>query len=132
MAVAAGAIGREARRLDALPPRTVFDLDEAVTWVAEHLPSEVTAQLSYDEVRQILELSITHLQGLGLAGTQTGERIEGEVVVNEGDAVAAVLDQSVAAGLEVTPYDVQAVVAAQLAYLQAISAVGPPADEDGV
>jgi hypothetical protein len=128
MAVAAGAIGREARRLDALPPRAVFDLEEAVLWVADHLPDEVTASLSYDDVRRLLDLSLDHLRGLGLAG-RTGEPVEGEVVVDEGDAVAAVLDRAMQAGMDVTPHEVQSVVAAQLAYLQAISAVGPPADE---
>lgn len=129
MAVAAGAIGREARRLDALPPRAVFDLEEAVLWVAEHLPDDVTARLSYDEVRRLLDLSLDHLRGLGLAGRTTGEPVEGEVVVDESEAVAAVLERAGETGMDVTPYDVQAVVAAQLAYLQAISAVGPPAEE---
>ena len=129
MAVAAGAIGREARRLDALPPRAVFDLDEAVLWVADHLPDEVTAQLSYDEVRQILDHSLDHLRALGLAGSTTGEPVEGEVVVDEADAVAAVLERAERSGMQVSPHQVQAVLAAQLAYLQAISAVGPPAEE---
>ncbi len=129
MAVAAGAIGREARRLDALPPRAVFDLEEAVLWVAEHLPEEVTATLSYDDVRRLLELSLDHLRGLGLAGRTTGEPVEGEVVVDEAEAVAAVVDRALQAGMDVSPSDVRAVVAAQLAYLQAISAVGPPAEE---
>ncbi len=129
MAVAAGAIGREARRLDALPPRAVFDVDEAVLWVADHLPDDVTAQLSYDEVRQILDHSLDHLRGLGLAGSTTGEPVEGEVVVDEAEALAAVLDRAEQAGMEVSPHQVQAVLAAQLAYLQAISAVGPPAEE---
>jgi hypothetical protein len=129
MAVAAGAIGREARRLDALPPRAVFDLEEAVLWVAEHLPDEVTASLSYDEVRRILDLSLDHLRGLGLAGRTTGEPVEGEVVVDEAGAVAAVLDRATSEGMDVTPSEIRAVVSAQLAYLQAISAVGPPADE---
>ena len=128
MAVAAGAIGREARRLDALPPRAVFDLEEAVLWVAEHLPDEVTAQLSYEDVRRLLELGIDHLRALGLAGRTTGEPVEGEVVVDEAEAVAAVLDRAMDAGMEVRPSDVREVVAAQLAYLQAISAVGPPAE----
>ena len=44
-ALAAVVVGREARRLDAVPPRPVFDLDEAVEWVAEHLPFEVSAVL---------------------------------------------------------------------------------------
>ncbi len=129
MAVAAGAIGREARRLDALPPRAVFDLDEAVSWVANHLPEDVTAQLSYDEVRQILDLSLDHLRTLGLAGSTTGDPVEGEVVVDEADAVAAVLDKALQSGPDVSAHQVQAVIAAQLAYLQAISAVGPPAEE---
>jgi len=129
MAVAAGAIGREARRLDALPPRAVFDLEEAVLWVAEHLPEDVTATLSYDDVRRLLELSLDHLRGLGLAGRTTGEPVEGEVVVDEAEAVAAVIDRALQAGMDVSPSDVRAVVSAQLAYLQAISAVGPPADE---
>ncbi len=129
MAVAAGAIGREARRLDGLPPRAVFDLDEAVQWVADHLPEDVTAQLSYDEVRQILDHSLDHLRELGLAGSTTGEPVEGEVVVDEAEALAAVLDRAEQAGMEVSPHQVQAVLAAQLAYLQAISAVGPPAEE---
>ena len=129
MAVAAGAIGREARRLDALPPRAVFDLDDAVLWVAEHLPDDVTAQLSYDDVRQILDHSLDHLRALGLAGSTTGEPVEGEVVVDEAEAVAAVLDRALSAGMDVSAYQVQAVLAAQLAYLETISAVGPPAEE---
>ena len=129
MAVAAGAIGREARRLDALPPRAVFDVEEAVLWVADHLPEDVTAQLSYDEVRQILDLSLDHLRTLGLAGSTTGEPVEGEVVVDEAQAVAAVLDRATEAGLDVSAHHVQAVLSAQLAYLQAISAVGPRAEE---
>jgi len=130
MAVAAGAIGREARRLDALPPRAVFDLEEAVLWVAEHLPEEVTARLSYDEVRRLLDLSLDHLRGLGVAGRTTGERVDGEVVVDEAEAVAGVLERATGEGMDVTPFDVQAVVSAQLAYLQAISAVGPPAEDE--
>jgi len=130
MAVAAGAIGREARRLDALPPRAVFDLEEAVLWVAEHLPEEVTARLSYDEVRRLLDLSLDHLRSLGVAGRTTGEPVEGEVVVDEAEAVAGVLERATAEGMDVSAFDVRAVVSAQLAYLQAISAVGPPADDE--
>ena len=55
-AIAAFVIGREARRLDAVPPRPVFDINEAVAWVADHLPFEVTAVLSHDDVRRIIDL----------------------------------------------------------------------------
>jgi len=129
MAIASVAIGREAHRLDALPPRAVFDVDEAVQWVAEHLPDEVTAQLSFDDVRRLLELSLDHLRGLGLAGRTTGEPVEGEVIVDEAQAVGVVLERASDEGMDVSPHDVRSVVSAQLAYLQAISAVGPPAED---
>jgi hypothetical protein len=129
LAIAAGAIGREARRLDALPPRAVFDVDEAVEWVADHLPDDVTAELSYEQVRTLLDFGLDHLRTLGVAG-RTGERVEGEVVVSEADAVAAVFHRAHEAMLELTPYQVQQVVTAQLGYLQSISAVGPPADDE--
>lgn len=127
LVIAAGAIGREARRLDSLPPRAVFDLDAAVEFVAERLPDDVTAELSYEQVRRLLEHGIDHLRGLGVAG-RTGERVEGEVVVSESAAVGAVLEQAVDEGLGVTAHQVRQVLACQLAYLQEISAVGPEAD----
>ena len=127
LAIAAGAIGREARRLDALPPRAVFDLDEAVEWVADHLPDEVTAVLSYDEVRQLLEWTIEELRGLGVAG-RTGERVTEEIVVDERTITDRMLARVADAGLDISPFQVQQVVAAQLQYLEAISAVGPEKD----
>ncbi len=129
LAVAAGAIGREARRLDTLPPRTVFDVDEAVVWVADRLPDDVTAELSYEDVRVLLELGLERFGAVGLAGATTGERIDAEVVISERDLVTAVIDAALERGLEATPHDVQAVVEAQMAYLTAIAAVGPAADE---
>jgi hypothetical protein len=130
LAVAAGAIGREARRLDALPPRAVFDVDEAVAWLADRLPGDVTASISYDQLRALLELGVDHLAALGVAGQTTGEPVDHEVVVDEAATVAAVVEQADARGLGVTPHEARVVVAGLLAYLQAISAVGPEA-EDG-
>ena len=130
LAVAAGAIGREARRLDGLPPRAVFDLDDALVWVAEHLPDDVTAVLSFDEVRTLLDWGLEHLRSLGVAGRTTGERVEGRIVVDEASVVDNVLGRAYAAGMDVTPAQVQAVLSAELGYLATISAVGPPVDPD--
>ena len=124
LAIAAGAVGREARRLDALPPRAVFDLDEAVEWVADHLPDEVTAILSYDEVRQLLEWTIEELQSIGVAG-KTGERVARETVVDESPFTGAMVERVVNAGLDISAYNVQEVVHTTLRYLEAISAIGP-------
>ena len=127
LAIAAAAVGREARRLDALPPRAVYDLDEAVEWVADHLPDEVTAILSYDEVRQLLEWTIEELRGLGVAGT-TGEPVPQEIVVDERQVTERILGRVSDAGLDISPFQVQQVVSAQLQYLEAISAIGPEKD----
>jgi hypothetical protein len=41
-AIAAVLVGREASRLAAAPPRPVFDMDEAVVWIADRLPESVS------------------------------------------------------------------------------------------
>ena len=54
-------------------------MDEAVAWVAQHLPFEVSAVLSYDEVRKILDWHLEYLRIRGVSsnghGPQTGERV---------------------------------------------------------
>lgn len=126
LAIAAVAIGRESARLAAEPPRPVFDLDEAVGWVAGELPFEVGAVLSHDDVRQILRWSLAHLRSRGLSGNGTGPSAVGDgVVVGEQESVDYVLDRARAEGLDYTRDQVRAVLDAQLAYLQAIGAAGP-------
>ena len=132
-AIAAIVIGREARRLGAEEPRPVFDLDQAVAWVADHLPFEVSAVLSYDDVRQILDWHLEYLRIRGVSsnghGPQTGER----VVVGGAETVDYVLRRAEVNGLELTPVQVHAVLEAQMTYLEAIGAVGPvePGEDPG-
>ncbi|MHB8465738.1 MAG: hypothetical protein ACYDH6_09875 [Acidimicrobiales bacterium] len=125
--VAAVAIGREARRLDAEPPRAVFDLDEATEWVANHLPLEVSAVLSFAEVRQILEWNIEFLQTKGLASSPT---LPSAVVIGPEEVADYVLNR--ARGLD-SPWSedqVAAVLDAQFGYFDAIGAIGPTASPD--
>jgi len=129
--IAAVVVGREARRLDAVPPTPVFDLDEATAWIAEHLPASATAVLSYTEVRRIIELSLEFLR------TQTPRRNgstpakDTNIVVGSSETVAFVLSRARDEGLEdLRAADVHFVVEAQLAYLEAIGAVGPEAAEE--
>ena len=44
--IAAVVIGREARRLDAVAPRVVYEIDLAVDWVASAVPPETQARLT--------------------------------------------------------------------------------------
>src|SRR5262245_17111863 len=97
-AVAAVVIGREARRLGAAPKRPVFDLDEAVAWVAQHLPFEVSAVLSYDDVRRILDWHLEYLRIRGVSSNGHGPKPAAQVIVGAAETVDYVLQRSVDAG----------------------------------
>lgn len=130
--IAAGTIGREAHRLDAIAPRSVYQLDEAVDFVADRLPPASQARLTPAEVEQLL---IAHLRWLHEQGLQPDkavdarQTIDDEVVVTEDALVAYLLGEATSIGVELLD-DVDAVnvVDAHLAYFEAIGAVGPVAD----
>jgi hypothetical protein len=129
-AVAAVVVGREARRLDAEPPRPVFDPDEAVEWVANHLPFEVSAVLSHDDVRRILDWNLQYFRSKGVSGNGSTPHVDAPIVVGGAETVAYVLDRAAQSGNDFTPEQIHAVLDAQMSYLEAIGAVGPEAGED--
>ena len=129
-AIAAVVVGREARRLDAEPPRPVFDPDEAVEWVANHLPFDVSAELSHDDVRRILDWNLQYFRSKGVSGNGSTPHAETPIVVGGAETVAYVLDQAGRTGLDLTPGQVHAVLDAQMSYLEAIGAVGPEAGDE--
>ena len=55
---AALTIGREARRLDAVAPRAAYQVDQAVSFVAECLPADTQARLTLDELQQLLVMHL--------------------------------------------------------------------------
>ena len=128
-AVAAVVVGREARRLDAEPPRPVFDPDEAVEWVANHLPFDVSAVLSHADVRRILDWNLQYFRAKGVSGNGSKPHGDTPIIVGGAETVAFVLDQAVRHGADYTPAQVHAVLDAQMSYLEAIGAIGPEAPE---
>jgi hypothetical protein len=126
--IAAVLVGREARRLDAEPPRAVFDIDEATEWVANHLPFEVSAVLSYADVKRILEWNLEFLRLRGMATPQAGVP-EGAVVVGPEEVADFVMDRARAMDSSYSEDQVAAVLDAQFGYFDAIGAIGPQADE---
>jgi hypothetical protein len=127
--IAAVAIGREAGRLDAQPPRPVFDMDEAVEWIGDRLPFDVGAELSHDDVREILQWSLEHFRASTISTNGHGPAgPDDEVVVGEAETLGYVLDRARAAGRGWATGHVRAVLDAQLAYLDAIGALGPADD----
>lgn len=121
--IAAVVVGRESNRLAGEAPRPVFDIDEAVEWVAAQLPFEVSAVLSHDDVRHILRWNLEELGTKGLSGP--GRPPEELIVVGGPDAVNAVLARAGEAHRDLTGEQVAAVLESQLAYLEVIGAIGP-------
>lgn len=115
-------------RLGAQPRVAVYDLDEAIEFVAARLPVESAGRLSYDDVRLILEARLDALEDVGVAVPDGAEFPDGPAVfIEEVDVVAKVL-----AGLEGTVHDlldedVALVLAFEADYVVAIGAIGPEA-----
>lgn len=128
-AVAAAFVGSEAFRLGHETPAAIFDLDEAVGVVADRLPEEAQARLTYDEVRALIRATLGYLHDEGVSALP-GEDIvppEDDVVVDDDHALAAVLASVEADGLDVGDEDAAHVIHALMAHLGDIGALGPRA-----
>jgi hypothetical protein len=123
--IAAVTIGRETHRLDAITPVPTVEINDAVGWISEELPEDVSAQLSYEDVRDIL---VWHVSEMQEAGVNEGEGVNGEtVVVDDNWSVNAIAHRALAEGRVFPNEHIQAVLDAELAYFTAIGAVGPEA-----
>jgi hypothetical protein len=129
-AVAAWIVTREAARLSYEPPPPVFDIDEAFDWVVAHVPDDVAATLTPDDVRRILDLQIEFFQRKGVTGNGSSAHPPGDVVVGAAETVEYILGHSRETGEEYLPEQVYAVVETQLAYLRAIGAIGGQAGDE--
>jgi hypothetical protein len=129
--IAAIVIGREAHRLDAVAPRAVYDIDEATSFVADRLPADSQARLTYAELRKMLVLHMGWLHSKGLQPQDVIDRrqdITESVVFGEETLTAYLLGQAAQERIEVLDdVDVVHVVRAHLDYFEAIGAVGPSA-----
>ena len=129
--IAAVSIGREAHRLDAVAPRAVYMLDDAVAFVAAQLPAESQARLTFDEVQQLLVAHTRWLHAKGLQPRDVIDRpqdIDDELVVSEDTITAWLLGEAERLQIELLDdVDAVRVVQAHLAYFEEIGAVGPRA-----
>ncbi|MGB8861973.1 MAG: hypothetical protein WCC60_22140 [Ilumatobacteraceae bacterium] len=135
-AMAAVVVGREAHRLDAVAPRSVYVPEEALEFVAEYLPQESQARLTPDELERLLLAHMRWLHTKGLQPSNVVDRrqdIADPVIISEDTATAYLLGEADRDGIEIIDdVDVVNVVDAHLAYFDAIGAVGPRAAPDDV
>jgi hypothetical protein len=130
-AIAAVVVGREARRLATKAPGRVFEFEDAVTWVCDHVGDRVAAVLSPDDVRRILNWHLEYFRMKGVSSNGASPKVEGPVIVSGAETVDFVLRRAEADGLEYTAEQVHAVLDAQMTYLESIGAVGPVDEPDG-
>jgi hypothetical protein len=127
VAIAAALVIREAGRVAREPPPALFDLDEAHEWVVAHVPDDLAATLTSDDVRRILEFQLEYFEKKGVSGNGSGPKAPGPVVVGGAEAVAYIVDRAASTGEAYLPEQVYGVLETQLSYLRAIGAIGPPA-----
>jgi hypothetical protein len=96
--------------------------------VANHVPFEVSADLSYDDVRRILEWSLEYLRAKGLSSSGRPRQPAAEVYVDQDEVAQEVLGRAAAAGVAYTDDQVVAVLDAQFGYFDEIGAIGPQAE----
>ena len=130
-AIAAIVVGREARRLAAKAPGRVFEFEDAVAWVCDHVGPEVAAVLSPDDVRRILNWHLEFFRIKGVSSNGHTSESDAPVVVSGAETVDFVLMKSEAAGSSYTPSQIHEVLDAQMGYLEDIGAVGPVEEQGG-
>jgi hypothetical protein len=128
VAIGLVAVGGVSARLAQQTPATVFDMDEAVEYVAARLPEATTAILSFEDVAKLIGWQIDYLDDKGVAAVAEDDLRNlpaGPTMATDDEAVAYVLGRATDAKLDVTDVQVVQVLDANDRYLRAIGAVGP-------
>lgn len=125
VAIAFIAIGREVSRLESRVAPSVFEVEEAIEFIADRLPESVAARISHDDVRWVLMADAESLEAATAEEVAEGDDDE---VVDEDTAIARVLLRAEEERPELTDDDVAAVLDGRMAYLRAIGAIGQAAD----
>jgi hypothetical protein len=108
----------------------VLRVEDAVDWIADRLPAEVTAQMSYDDVRRVVLLHLDWFSDIGLSsdyGEELGAVGFAEPVEVEVDADAAVdyvVGRLVRERPDLDPVHAVVVIDRHMAYLREIGALG--------
>lgn len=129
LAVAGYAVSRSSARLARTEGVSVFDLKQAVAWVAGSLSEGV--EVGEETIGRLLLLQVDYLRACGVATFGNVDRVAvdaaeelGAVTLDEDDMAATVLGLAWDEGLDVDELDVVVVLDANNGYLRSIGAIG--------
>lgn len=116
------AIGSVVARQRHIAPPVVYDLNQAVEFVAERLPEEMTARVSYAQVEQVLtaKLSVLARDSAVTFGIENDEAAE-LTVTAEDELLAELLDRG--ENWELSDTDIAEILLRDQEYLREIGAV---------
>lgn len=133
-AIAAAAVGRTVARLADEPTPTVFQVHDAVSYIASRLPFEAAAQLSERDVDRIVRWHLDYFAQVGLAG-EHGQELGGAAVpvgqaavASSDESVDYVVERALDDGTEIEPLHAVVVIDLLWQYWREIGAIGPEAD----
>ncbi len=118
--IALYSVGHAVGATEEMPDQIVIDVHEAIEFCAEALPADVTAVLSYDELRRLLRLHLEWIQAYHWAPENTGPA---PIVFEQFDALDYVMERVQVTDVEVSRDHVAAVIEAHSAYLQVVGAI---------
>ena len=130
IAIAAAFVVREAARIAKDPPPALFDLGDAHAWVVGHLPDDVAATLTADDVERILDFQVELFKRKGVSSNGSTAYPSTNVVIGGSETVDYILERAAATGEAYIPEQIYGVLETQASYLRAIGAVGPRAVPD--
>src|SRR4030088_798130 len=98
VAIAAALVLREGGRIAKEPPPAIFALDEAPDWVVAHVPDDVAATLTSDDVRRILEFQLEYFDKEGVSGNGSGPKVPGPIVIGGAEVDAYIVERAASTG----------------------------------
>jgi len=132
--IAAVSVGSVTGSLSVRPRRSVYDLPEAVGFVADRLPGEVTARVSYTDVEAVLGAHCDYLAAKGVASSRTADDVgDALVLVPDDEPVAWILGRLDDDELDrdLADDDVVTILEVEQGYYEAIGAIGPQVRQSG-
>ncbi len=113
-------VGDAVGKTSAMPDHIVVDSHEAIEFCAEALPVEITATLSYDELRRVIRL---HLEWVQAYHWSPEGQADGPVIFEEFDPLDYVMERIDLTRIDASREQAAAVIQAHSAYLQVVGAI---------